>query len=313
MIPKVGRSRSLASVAFVLVLALAGIGYAIDRDSPSAAHLAVGYSAQIFINVDAEDARTATKVLAEQVMARHLPGGTSESVILSGLASFEKAFREERIDLAGIISDEYVRLRDRVPIEPVFVTANEAGPYHQLVLLARRDGGARSLLDLRNKRLTLSSDQSKTIHLVWLETLLMKEGFRRPEDFFSAIREVKRPSQAILPVFFQQADACLTTQQAFDLVCELNPQVGRDLVVLARSRDIAGGVLVFRTGYDPSAKAKIAEALGELQTDPQGTQLLGIFRMSRLLPWRPEYLESVEALLKEHESLRLDLAPRASR
>ena len=303
-----GRNRAIVAAAFLL--AGSGIGNAADLASPSPVHLTLGYSAQIFIDVEPEEARTAMKVLAEQILRRRFPNGTSETLILNDIASLEKAFLEKRIDLAGIHSDQYVRLRDHAPIQPVFVSTNGLSPYHQVVLLVRRDAGIRSLADLRDKRLTLSKDQARSVHLLWLETLLMKAGIRSSEEFFSAVKQVMKPSQAILPVFFQQADACLTTQQSFDVARELNPQVGRDLVVLAQSSYLAGGVVVFRTDYDPAAKAKIIEALGALHEDLQGNQILKLFRMHRLLPWRPEYVESVEALLKEHESLKKGLERR---
>lgn len=138
----------------------------------------------------------------------------------------------------------------------------------------------------------------------------MRDAVRKPEDFFSSIKEFRRPSQAILPVFFEQADACLTTQQAFDVVSELNPQVSRDLVVLERSPDIASGVLVLRTGLEPRVKASLIEVLEKLPADPEGDQILRLFRMNRLIPWRPEYAAGVAALLREHESLAKGLEKR---
>jgi ABC-type phosphate/phosphonate transport system substrate-binding protein len=307
MTPETGKGGKPAFLAGALALAWSGLASAADQAPAKPVHLSVGYTAQIFTDVDTEDARGITRVWAERILRRRFREGTSEAILLNDTASLERGFLEKRVDLAAVISEEYVRLRNRVPIEPVFVTANERGPYHQIVLLVRRDSGARSLADLRNRRLTLSKDQSRTIHLAWLETLLMKEGFRRAEDFFSTVKEVRKPSQAILPVFFQQADACLTTRQAFDVVKELNPQVDNDLVVVAESQDIAGGVLVFRSDYDPRARGTMTEVLGTLDADPQGSQLLRLFRMSRLIPWKPEYVASVEALLKEHERLRKSL------
>jgi phosphonate transport system substrate-binding protein len=153
----------------------------------------------------------------------------------------------------------------------------------------------------------MSKDQSRTLHMVWLETLLMREGFRRAEEFFSSVREVRRPSQAILPVFFKQADACLTTRRSFDLACEMNPQVGMELMVLAQSPDLAGGVIVFRPTYEEKHKELMMEVLEKLEEDPQGKQLLKLFRMSRLHPFKPEYLMTVETLFRQHDTLRVAL------
>lgn len=310
MIGEARGSTVRAIVAGTLLVASGGTGHTAGLTAAEPMHLNLGFSGQIFLDVESAEARSIMKVLAAEVMKEHFPNGTSESLILSDDSSLERAFLDKRVDLAGITTDEYVRLRDRAPIEPSLTSTAAGNPYHQLVLLVRRADGIRSLTELRGKKLTASMGQSKTIHLMWLETLLMKEGFDKPGEFFSAVKEVRRPSQAILPVFFLQADACLTTRQAFDVVRELNPQIGTDLVVLARSPDFVSGVMVFRSDLDGGVKARILEILERLPTNSYGGQILALFRMNRLLPWRPEYLETVEALLKEHESLRKDLARR---
>ncbi len=118
----------------------------------------------------------------------------------------------------------------------------------------------------------------------------------------------RRPSQAILPVFFCQADAGLTTLYAFELTCELNPQLARELTVLDRSDEVLGGVIVFRRSYEGPARARITARLANLYEDPQGKQIFRLFGMDRLVPFEPEHMTSVEALLQEHDRLAGRLA-----
>lgn len=296
--------------AFALLI-YAATGTAEDNDlRVDSPHLNVGYTMNVFTDVDTEDARSVTKVWSEQILKRWFQEGTSESAIFEDMESLEFAFRKKNIDLVAMVSDDYVHLKNRVPVQPVFVTENHNGIYHQIVLLVRRDRGIHTLGDLRHKQLMVPLEQARTIHMTWLETLLMKEGVGSAEEFFSTVKEVRKPSQGILPVFFKQADACLTTRQSFRVVCELNPQVGKELTILAISPDIAGGVIVFRPDYTEEYKNKLTEILLKVQTDPQGRQLFKLFRIYRLIPFRPEYLETVEALLEEHTRLRLKLARR---
>ena len=286
-------------------------GHAAAHDQASGpVELVVGYSTNAFTDVDIEEARSITKVWTDQILKRKFREGTAQSVIFPDVESIEKAVRERNVDLIAIVSNDYVHLKDHVPLQPVFVTAPESGFYYQIVLLVRRDRGFRDVGDLRRKQLNVSMDQAKTLHMIWLETLLMKEGVRRPEEFFLSIREVRRPSQAILPVFFKQADACLTTRQSFELMCELNPQVGKEMVVLAQSPDVAGGVIAFRPDYREKYKEMLMGVLETLDADPQGRQILKLFRMGRLIPFKPEYLRTVEALYRQHETLQGILSKR---
>jgi ABC-type phosphate/phosphonate transport system substrate-binding protein len=305
-----GVGRTWAFGAFLLLVFRSCGLYAGDPAPERPFHVTLAFSNQIFVDVESTEAQSALKVLTAEILERNFPGGASESFIVSGDSSLRKTLVEGKADMVGMTSDEYLRLRNQVVMEPAFTSTNGRDPFHQVVLLVRRDAGIRNLAGLRGKRLTLSTDQAKTIHLTWLETLLMKEGVREVRDFFSAVKEGRSPSAAVLPVFFQQADACLTTQQAFDVVRELNPQIGADLAVLARSQDITSGVIVYRPDFDVLMKEKISRFLDGLEKDPRGLQVLKMFRMSKLLRWQPGYARTLEALLAEHDSLNKSLAGR---
>lgn len=309
--PSVKRRRRSARAAVLLCLLFLSAGNlqaAGPEPPPRPADLVVGYSSNVFIDVDIAEAQVVTKAWSDRILQRKFRDGTAENIIFTNTDSIEKAVRERKVDLIALVSNDYLHLKERVPLQPVFVTASQGGFFHQIVLLVRRDSGIRKVGDLRRKQLAVSASQAKTLHMVWLETHLMRAGFLSAGEFFSSVKEVRRPSQAILPVFFRQADACLTTRESFELVCEMNPQVGKELMVLERSSDVAGGVLVFRPSYGEASKEKMMDVLGKLGNDPQGMQLLKLFRMSRLVPFRPEYLKTVEDLFRQHETLRVALA-----
>jgi hypothetical protein len=80
--------------------------------------------------------------------------------------------------------------------------------------------------------------------------------------------------------------------------------------VLARSGDMVGGVISLRADFDPSQKDRVIGILESLDKDPQGKQLLRLFRVDRLAPFRGEYLVSTEAMLAEHAELRTNPAKR---
>ncbi|MEW6720992.1 MAG: PhnD/SsuA/transferrin family substrate-binding protein [Thermodesulfobacteriota bacterium] len=272
--------------------------------APDSVPLVVGFSANVFADVDLEGAKGVAGIWTDQIHRRRFRNGSSETIVFKDLAGVEKSLLQGSVDLLGIISSDYMHLKDRVPIEPAFTTAIDNGIYQYMVLLVRKDAGFREIRDLRGKRLNATQGNLGTLHLVWLETLLMKEGARSAEEFFSFVKAVKRPSQAILPVFFRQADACLATRRSFELVCELNPQVGNEMEVLAESPGLVQGMVAFRPGYSKAHKEMVSESLMSLRADPQGLQLLNLFRIHRMIPFRPEHIESVEELFRQHRALR---------
>jgi hypothetical protein len=54
--------------------------------------------------------------------------------------------------------------------------------------------------------------------------------------------------------------------------------------------------------------AKLQEILENMNGDAQGRQLLTLFRMSRPIPFRHDYLASTESFLKEYAVLKSRLA-----
>jgi len=289
-----------------LFLLLLGALALVKAPAPAAdpvVRLVVGFSAQAFADVDRDEARSVTRAWVETVLRRDFADGRAETLLFDDWETMEEALVRGRVDLAVIISEEYLRLRERVALDPVFVTARAGSPYHEVVLVTRTDQGYGRLADLGGRQLLISQDRSRTFHEAWLATRLLQEGLPQAREFFAGVRGTRRPSQAILPVFFRQADVCLTTLHAFHLNCELNPQLARELRVLDRSQPTLGGVLAFRRGYGGPDRDRITELLANLHEDPQGKQILRLFGMDRLLPFAPEYLASVEALLLEHDRL----------
>jgi ABC-type phosphate/phosphonate transport system substrate-binding protein len=292
----------------IALLVFGALALARSSAAEPVVRLTVGFSAQAFADVDREEARSVTRAWTQTVLSREFGAAQAETALFEDSAALEGALLQGRVDLAVVISEEYLRLRKNVALDPVFVTARAEGPYHRIVLIARLDQALRGLADLRGRQLLISQDRSRTFHEAWLETRLLQEGLPPAGGFFSDVRGTRRPSQAILPVFFGQADACLTTLYAFQLTCELNPQLARELTVLDRSPEVLGGVIAFRRGYAGPGRERILARLASLHEDPQGKQILRLFGMDRLLPFEPEYLTSAEALIQEHDRLTARIA-----
>jgi ABC-type phosphate/phosphonate transport system substrate-binding protein len=131
----------------------------------------------------------------------------------------------------------------------------------------------------------------------WLEELLGKQALAPPEMFFSRVTPVIKTSQTVLPVFFHQSDACVVTRQGFALMGELNPQVTKQLRVLATSPQLVPHLTCFRAGFDPSLKEKIVAAVTEANNTTAGRQLMTIFQYDRIEERPLSKLQSTRELL----------------
>jgi phosphonate transport system substrate-binding protein len=107
----------------------------------------------------------------------------------------------------------------------------------------------------------------------------------------------------VLPVFFRQTDACLVDRQGFDTMCELNPQLGKQLRTLASSPRLITMVFCFRSAYSPPVKNEIVRAMEELYTTPAGQQILTVFQIDKMQIASDSDLDSARELLDAYEQL----------
>ncbi|HTP65811.1 MAG TPA: PhnD/SsuA/transferrin family substrate-binding protein [Geobacteraceae bacterium] len=288
----------------LLLMALCIICRDTKAEEPAKFHVRVGFSSRAFIHVPTEDIKVAIRMLAQKVASKTT--GSADSIIYESTRDIERDIKTRKVDVLALMPDEFIYLSNRVPLEPVVVTAFDKDYEVEILLLARKESGFATFSDLRGREIVMPAKvcQYGNTYYTWIETLVMKEGYPEAGLFFSSIRTARTPSQILLPVFFRKADACVLTRNAYDVACELNPQIGRELKVIARINRLAGGVIAIHRDLPEERKQKVKQALLTLHEDPEGKQMFVIFQLHRLVPYRPEYLKATEALLAEHRELR---------
>jgi phosphonate transport system substrate-binding protein len=272
-------------------------------------HTSVAFSKSTFLNVSKDQAQSIAALWTNIVAGKW--GSTSNTRICSTLAEIETDIRSKKIDLVVLLSAEYLELREKVPLEPLFIPTKGKNLYDRLVLVVRKDSGSRSLTDLKGKTLLQQTDLSSDRRSLWLDTLLMRQGVRNPARFFSSAQKMTKPSTSIFAVFFRKADACIVTRRSLRVMAELNPQLSRDLLVLEESPPWPTSIIAVRKGLPVQHRETIQEVLGTLEQSTQGKQLLTLFRMDSLVSFRPEYLTQMEGLFRENRDLKLHLAKRS--
>jgi ABC-type phosphate/phosphonate transport system substrate-binding protein len=135
--------------------------------------------------------------------------------------------------------------------------------------------------------------------MVWLEALLAQQSLAAPPEFFKATTRAEKPSKAILQVYFRQADACVVTTNVYAVAGELNPQLQRDLRVVAVSPELVPALFYFRPGDKSRAREELEPAILGLHETPAGQQVLTIFQCDRMVKSPTTCLATTRELLKE--------------
>jgi phosphonate transport system substrate-binding protein len=156
---------------------------------------------------------------------------------------------------------------------------------------------------LRGKKLLVQDSAGTASNsFLWLDTLLLRQKLPIVARFFHTVKRVDKSSQAVLPVFFRQTDACLVPRWAFDTMVELNPQVGNDLKIFIVSPMLARGAFFMRKNLPPQKRVLVDVAL-KLQNSTRIRQFMTLFHSENLVAYQPSYLEPTLALYEEFTAL----------
>ena len=267
--------------------------------------LHIGFTQSCFVGVNQNDAQAAFKVMMLTVGRRHGYNVQSKVTIFDDDAQFEKAIRERSINLVIVDSWKYLAMKVSDFVKPTFVTADRDRIGNTYLLLSRHDGKIHSLADLRGNHIVRLETANASTGMLWLEALLQQKKLGSANSFFGGIEVAKKPSAAILPVFFRKKDACMVTRFSFEVMRELNPQIGKDLQELAAS-ELFADIIICLSHDDwtsDKGKADLVKILGDLHIEPAGQQILSLFKINQLIPFEEPYLDSVRKLQALSEKL----------
>jgi ABC-type phosphate/phosphonate transport system substrate-binding protein len=283
--------------SLVITFIISPVGRANAEDN---SRLRIGFTGSVFQDVSNTDIKAAVSVLIQKVAWQHF--GRGESHFYETLSEMATDMKTRKIEVFATPVEEYMELKKHVPLDPLLISSAKNGTEMEILLLVRKDSGFRSIHDLRGRSIVIPMRNPRCLdmYMAWLETLVMEEGSKGINSFFSSIKDSRTAAKAIMPVFFRQADACLVTRQVLDLTAELNPQINRDLTVIARKGNLSQGIISVDRRLSEETKEKLRQAFLTLHQTPEGEQLLMLFKVRKLVPFAPGNMKGTEALYAEH-------------
>jgi phosphonate transport system substrate-binding protein len=176
---------------------------------------------------------------------------------------------------------EFRPIADLFDSSAIIVGAGTSGP-DEYVLLARRDSDCKRLPHLRGKRVSMWTAPKMCVAQAWLATLLEEEHPGSAEEFFGTVIPSGKISAVVLPVFFKQTDACVASRRGFEMMCELNPQIARELSAIAISPLLTTCFYAFRKGFHGATRDRFTSLHSTLLSGLAGKQLATLFQFDDL-------------------------------
>ncbi len=290
-------------VIWLSVLFTAALAAAHDSDNwhePASVHIAL--SGGTFVEVNPNDAQAAVKAWGQTILKQRGIVTEVETMVFQKTEALVEALKNRQADAAAMLAEEFIRMEAKP--DAVFLSSRNNSFTERYVLLVHRHSGIDAVDKLLGHQLVLHHNPKTSLASAWLDTLLASHALGFPEEVFESMTRIENASKAVLRVFFRQVDACIVTANVFDIVSELNPQVRKDLRVIARSPEVIPTLFFFRPDYTAEVKGKLEDALVALHETPAGQQVLMIFQGERMEKHPIACLESSQQLLEKADRLR---------
>lgn len=249
-----------------------------------------------FKEVNLQDARLAMRVWFRKIVSRteKLKDYRSEVAIVDDLEEMERKLKNKRVDILILSAFDYCRLSQKTNLIPLLLSIKHNNPTIRFLLLVRKDRGINKISQLQDKKVCIHKSGYEDLIRMWLTVLLKEKKYSSCERFFD-LNSVKS-SKAVLKVYFGQADACAVESNVFKTMVELNPDVGKQLKPLHRSLQLPDGIVAVPAYQDEFVKKTIAEACQDLHRDPEGKQLLIMFK--------PRFMKNAIRLFKKYRRMK---------
>lgn len=261
----------------------------------------MGLSYASFGNINHNDAQAALKAWADSfVKERALPLTVNVRLYERELEIVE-AFLEENLDAMTLTTEEFMQLE--VEPESIFLNVRGNDLYERYVIIVHRNSGISGPADLKGQKLIRHNSQRMVLALPWLEVLLADHSGGPIIKWLSDLTETDNPSKGIFQVFFRQTDAAVVTKDAFEIACELNPQLQKDLMILEESPPFITSLMFIRPGYQGNSREKIESGILDLHNTTAGRQVMVVFQSLRMEKHPVSILDNTTQFLSRYHRL----------
>ncbi len=272
--------------------------FAHAEDKP---RLFVGYSVRGMADVDPKDAEAALRVWSQEIGYRF--GFDLVTQLYDSSDRLARDFQDRKLDFVTLPVLDYLRLAPVLNARPELGMVRDNSPTTKYLLLVPRPAAKDGLAGLKNQRLAVMHHNQ--LGRLFLNTELLKAGLPESDRLFGSVQEKSKESQAVLAVFFGQADACLVSDKAFKTMEELNPQVGKKLQILLESPGFVDVVGFFHPDYPKVHKeTAIGGMRGDIKEFERGRQIMILFNVDRVDRIREEDFNAVKKMVSDYDRLK---------
>lgn len=255
-------------------------------------------SSSMFQNVKAEDVYASTKILASELKKDMKSNEQYEIFVCSSIDEILERIKTP-FDVMYLSPIEYLKLKKKFDLEPVLISEIDNNYGDIYYLITNNSENIKSISDLKNSTINILSNADEQHPTIWLDKLLRENKLPVKNKFFKQINLDYKTNNVVLPVYFKKANAAIVTKSGFELICELNPNIKKEIQILNKSNPMMRAIFCFDgRNKDAERKKFLSDYLQKLHNNNHGKQILNLYMVKRIIPYKAEYIESILDLYK---------------
>ncbi|MBL4730971.1 MAG: PhnD/SsuA/transferrin family substrate-binding protein [Sulfurimonas sp.] len=260
------------------------------------AHINFGYSSSSVNQFSKKDTLIAIKVWIREILRDD--EDTIDFFFYDNSKHMIEDLKLGKLDIVITFGLDFVKYIEKSELVNAFAGGMNNRSLDNFILLVHKNSSKKKLLANKNPRIAVQKNEE--ISKLYLKHYFLKHKGHENINFV----DVRKRKEAILKVFFKNADAALVTKKTFEFAKELNPQIGRSLKVIETTNIPAGNFGFFRQGLDPHVRSELVSRALDIINSNRGRQILDIFQIDRVVETKVEELAPIEKLYNDYKILK---------
>ncbi len=214
-------------------------------------------------------------------------------------------YKNDKLVISIISSFDYLNNADTINFKPIFAPSIDNQPGSSYYLIVKKNRYFKSIKDLKNMSIGTPSSYLHKPAIMWLDLLLYRNHLASREKYFGKCSPSLNESKNIMEVFFGKLDAVLVPKSSFELMCELNPQIGQQLTVIEESPVYTNGLVCFTSILkDKKSRNELQNKIGIISDYNSGQQMLKLMKIDNIMPYKESFLDPYRKLLKDYSEIK---------
>ena len=293
----------IIKIIAILIFLFGAVNLAKDKNIKT---YSIGFDQSLIVDVNPNDATAALDAWIKTILKHSSAGYNLRAKLFDNFEDLSNNYVSDTLAMIVISSYDYLNSSFKNKFKPIFAPGVEGETGISYLIITRKEKKLNNLSELKNLSLGYNILNQDIFSSLWLDILLNKNKLPAKEKFFSKVEGNTKDSRLILDVFFRKLDVCLVAKHSYELMVELNPQIKDKLKIMYSSHVYTHGLLCFTNVLnDESSANDLMKTISDMEKYQEGKQMLKLLKINDIVPFKPEFLNSVKELLNEHQKINI--------